>query len=45
MVKRGSEEIIQAVYISGVKVMDQGKVNKRLGQQQLGKVLASNNVA
>lgn len=41
MVKRGSEEIIQAVYISGVKVIDQGKVNKRLGQQQLGKVLST----
>ncbi|BAZ18056.1 hypothetical protein NIES4071_99380 [Calothrix sp. NIES-4071] len=39
MVKRGSEEIIKAVYINGVKVVEQGKPNERLGQERLGTVL------
>jgi N-acyl-D-aspartate/D-glutamate deacylase len=41
MVKRGSEEIIKAVYIHGAKVVEQGKVNERLGREQLGTILFS----
>lgn len=41
MVKRGSEEIIQSVYISGIKVIDQGKVTRSLGKQQLGTILST----
>jgi N-acyl-D-aspartate/D-glutamate deacylase len=39
MVKRGSEDIIQAVYINGVQVMDRGKVCPCLGRETLGRVL------
>ncbi|MBD2446413.1 D-aminoacylase [Nostoc sp. FACHB-152] len=41
MVKRGSDEIVQAVYINGVRVVDQGKVCDRLGREKLGSVLSS----
>jgi N-acyl-D-aspartate/D-glutamate deacylase len=40
MVKRGSDEIVVAVYIKGVKVIDRGQVSDRLGKERLGKVLA-----
>lgn len=39
MVKRGSDDIIQAVYIKGVEVIHKGQVSDRLGKQQLGNVL------
>lgn len=39
MVKRGSEEIVRAVYIRGVKVIDQGEVMDCLGRDRLGRVL------
>lgn len=39
MVKRGSEEIIHAVYINGVPVVSQGQVSPRLGSEPLGTVL------
>ncbi|BAY21206.1 hypothetical protein NIES2100_09560 [Calothrix sp. NIES-2100] len=40
MVKRGSDEIVQAVYINGVRVVSQGKVSDRLGREKLGSVLS-----
>jgi N-acyl-D-aspartate/D-glutamate deacylase len=40
MVKRGSDEIIQAVYINGSLVVDQGQVSDRLGCEKLGSVLS-----
>jgi N-acyl-D-aspartate/D-glutamate deacylase len=40
MVKRGSDEIVQTVYINGVRVVDQGKVSDRLGCEKLGSVLS-----
>ena len=40
MVKRGSEAIIAAVYIKGVKVIDRGKISERLGTERLGTVLS-----
>jgi N-acyl-D-aspartate/D-glutamate deacylase len=39
LVKRGSQDIIQAVYIRGVPVVRQGEVNDQLGQIPLGRVL------
>ncbi|BAY10826.1 N-acyl-D-amino-acid deacylase family protein [Calothrix sp. NIES-2098] len=39
MVKRGSDEIVQAVYINGVRVVSRGKVSDRLGRERLGTVL------
>ncbi|MCT7963337.1 amidohydrolase family protein [Laspinema sp. D1] len=39
MVKRGSDEIIQSVYIKGVPVVSQGEVSSRLGSEPLGTVL------
>ncbi|OUL21125.1 N-acyl-D-aspartate/D-glutamate deacylase [Nostoc sp. RF31YmG] len=40
MVKRGSDEIVQAVYINGVRVVCQGRVSDRLGRERLGSVLS-----
>jgi N-acyl-D-aspartate/D-glutamate deacylase len=40
MVKRGSDEIVQAVYINGVRVVEKGKVSDRLGRERLGSVLS-----
>ncbi|MDZ8049871.1 MAG: N-acyl-D-amino-acid deacylase family protein [Aulosira sp. ZfuVER01] len=40
MVKRGSDEIVQTVYINGVAVVCQGKVSDRLGRERLGTVLS-----
>ncbi|OUL35966.1 D-aminoacylase [Nostoc sp. 106C] len=40
MVKRGSDEIVQAVYINGVRVICKGKVSDRLGRERLGSVLS-----
>ncbi|OLP16302.1 N-acyl-D-aspartate/D-glutamate deacylase [Leptolyngbya sp. 'hensonii'] len=40
MVKRGSETIVQAVYIQGVQVVHQGQVSDRLGRDSLGTVLS-----
>jgi hypothetical protein len=39
MVKRGSDEIVQAVYINGVRVVCGGEVSDRLGREKLGTVL------
>ncbi|PHM09742.1 N-acyl-D-amino-acid deacylase family protein [Nostoc sp. 'Peltigera malacea cyanobiont' DB3992] len=39
MVKRGSDEIVQGVYINGVQVVCRGKVRDRLGREKLGTVL------
>lgn len=39
MVKRGSDEIVEAVYINGVRVVCGGKVSDRLGRERLGTVL------
>ncbi|WP_353931575.1 amidohydrolase family protein [Okeanomitos corallinicola TIOX110] len=39
MVKRGSEEIIKAVFINGVKVVNNGEVSDVLGREKLGDVL------
>ncbi|WP_321206637.1 D-aminoacylase [Tolypothrix tenuis] len=40
MVKRGSDEIVQAVYINGVRVISKGEVSDRLGREKLGSVLS-----
>jgi N-acyl-D-aspartate/D-glutamate deacylase len=40
MVKRGSEEIVEAVYISGIRVVCRGKISDRLGRERLGTVLS-----
>jgi N-acyl-D-aspartate/D-glutamate deacylase len=40
LVKRGSDDIVQAVYINGIKVINQGQVSKHLGQERLGTVLS-----
>jgi N-acyl-D-aspartate/D-glutamate deacylase len=39
LVKRGSQDIIEAVYIRGVPVVRQGEVSNQLGQIPLGRVL------
>jgi N-acyl-D-aspartate/D-glutamate deacylase len=39
MVKRGSDEIVQGVYINGVQVVCRGKISDRLGREKLGTVL------
>jgi N-acyl-D-aspartate/D-glutamate deacylase len=39
MVKRGSESIIQAVYINGKAVVSRGNINQCLGREPLGTVL------
>ncbi|MBW4518645.1 MAG: amidohydrolase family protein [Scytolyngbya sp. HA4215-MV1] len=39
MVKRGSEAIVQAVYINGVRVVHCGQISERLGRERLGTVL------
>lgn len=39
MVKRGSEEIVEAVYINGIRVVDRGKIEPILGRNRLGTVL------
>lgn len=39
MVKRGSERIIEAVYISGKLVVRRGEIMETLGRDKLGKVL------
>jgi N-acyl-D-aspartate/D-glutamate deacylase len=44
MVKRGSEEIVQAVYINGVLVVSGGKVKDILGKTKLGTVLFPSSV-
>jgi len=40
MVKRGSDEILQSVYINGVRVVCEGKVSDHLGRERLGSVLS-----
>ena len=40
MVKRGSDEIVQAVYINGIQVIDKGQVNASLGREKLGSILS-----
>ncbi|MFB2920861.1 MULTISPECIES: N-acyl-D-amino-acid deacylase family protein [Aerosakkonema] len=40
MVKRGSDDIIEAVYINGIQVVDRGKVCDRLGRERLGTILS-----
>ncbi|MCL1463097.1 N-acyl-D-amino-acid deacylase family protein [Argonema galeatum] len=40
MVKRGSEEIVEAVYINGVQVVCRGQISRILGQERLGTVLS-----
>ncbi|BAY60077.1 hypothetical protein NIES22_01340 [Calothrix brevissima NIES-22] len=40
IVKRGSDEIVQAVYINGVRVFAEGKIGDRLGREKLGSVLS-----
>lgn len=40
MVKRGSEEIVKAVYIRGTLVVDQGQVSELLGRKPLGRLLS-----
>jgi N-acyl-D-aspartate/D-glutamate deacylase len=40
MVKRNSEDIVQAVYINGVQVVHQGTVHECLGRKRLGTVLS-----
>lgn len=39
-VKRGSDDIVQAVYINGIQVVHRGQVSERLGREQLGTVLS-----
>ncbi|MEN3332860.1 MAG: hypothetical protein V7641_2225 [Blastocatellia bacterium] len=39
MVKRGSERIIEAVYIKGCPVVQRGEISAMLGQKKLGDVL------
>ncbi|MBW4508840.1 MAG: D-aminoacylase [Scytonematopsis contorta HA4267-MV1] len=39
MVKRGSSDIVQAVYINGVQVVSRGQVSERLGNERLGTIL------
>lgn len=39
MVKRGSDEIVRAVYINGVRVVDRGNISESLGKERLGTVL------
>ncbi|WP_334805174.1 hypothetical protein [Nostoc sp.] len=39
MIKRGSDEIMQGVYINGIQVVCRGKVSNRLGREKLGTVL------
>lgn len=41
MVKRGSESIIQTVYIKGKAVIQSGEIIDRLGRERLGEVLRS----
>jgi N-acyl-D-aspartate/D-glutamate deacylase len=40
MVKRGSDDIIVAVYLNGIRVINQGEINPILGQQKLGNLLS-----
>jgi N-acyl-D-aspartate/D-glutamate deacylase len=40
MVKRGSDDIVEAVYINGIRVVNKGKVRHILGQEKLGSVLS-----
>jgi N-acyl-D-aspartate/D-glutamate deacylase len=40
MVKRGSDDIVAAVYINGVQVIERGQVGDRLGKERLGHVLS-----
>jgi len=40
LVKRGSETIVQSVYINGVRVVHQGQISDRLGREKLGTVLS-----
>lgn len=42
MVKRGSEQIIQAVYIKGVLAVSNGEPMESLGRERLGEVLSLN---
>jgi hypothetical protein len=39
-VKRGSDDIVQTVYINGIQVIHRGQVSERLGREQLGTVLS-----
>jgi len=41
MVKRGSDDIVEAVYLQGIQVVEKGQVSYRLGQEKLGNVLSS----
>ncbi|VXD25253.1 N-acyl-D-amino-acid deacylase family protein [Planktothrix paucivesiculata] len=40
MVKRGSEEIVEAVYIKGIQVVNRGQVREILGRERLGTLLS-----
>ncbi|MCL1472228.1 hypothetical protein [Argonema antarcticum] len=40
MVKRSSEEIVEAVYISGIQVVCRGQIGDILGRERLGTVLS-----
>jgi N-acyl-D-aspartate/D-glutamate deacylase len=40
MVKRDSEQILEAVYIKGVRVVHRGQVSDRLGRERLGTILS-----
>lgn len=39
MVKRGSEEIVEAVYLQGIQVVSRGQVREILGRERLGSLL------
>jgi len=41
MVKRGSDEIVQAVYINGIQVINKGQLSQNLGHARLGSVLSA----
>jgi N-acyl-D-aspartate/D-glutamate deacylase len=40
MVKRGSDELVQAVYIQGIPVISKGQVSASLGREKLGSILS-----
>jgi N-acyl-D-aspartate/D-glutamate deacylase len=40
MVKRNSEDIIKAVYINGICVVNEGEISQSLGKEKLGNVLS-----
>ncbi|MGL5065569.1 MAG: amidohydrolase family protein, partial [Microcoleus sp.] len=40
MVKRGSDDIVEAVYINGIQVVCRGQISDLLGRESLGTVLS-----